>query len=110
MSAPHRVKIIPLCFLVGRGSFPFNTPRNFHRWDRPGPARFRRHISPPQRGKLEVSQYAREYGVPLRGKALRREVDLVAGTEQAVRTSIADESAHKGTQVRLGGMDHLCLW
>ncbi len=48
--------------------------------------------------------------MPLRGKPLRREVDLVAGTEQAVRASIADESAHKCTQVRLGGMDQLRLW
>ena len=35
---------------------------------------------------------------------------MIARTEQAVRASIADEAAHKGTQMRLGGMDHLRLW
>ncbi len=48
--------------------------------------------------------------MPLWGKPPWREVDPVACTEQAVGASIADEAAHKGTQMRLGGMDHLRLW
>ncbi len=35
---------------------------------------------------------------------------MIAGTKQAVRASIAYKSAYKSTQMRLGGMDHLCLW
>ena len=34
---------------------------------------------------------------------------MIAGTEQAVRASIADESAHECAQVRLGGVKHLRL-
>jgi len=49
-------------------------------------------------------------GAPQWGKAPWREVDLVAGAEQAVCSSIAYKAAHKGTQVRLGGVDHLRLW
>lgn len=49
-------------------------------------------------------------GAPQGGKPLRREVDVIARTEQAVCASIADEPSHESSQVRLDGMEHLRLW